>query len=115
MIFFLQRDGEGDGELTDDKIYVNKEDSYDSYTLSYTDGESKVKFVNRRLTGTKVVENMRKMLRLLTIDEKPFEYLQVSLPSMPTILVKPENLTSQTRDLIYDSMEATMDDWPVLA
>jgi hypothetical protein len=56
---------------------------------------------------------MRKILRMLTIDEKPFEYLQVSLPSMPTILLKPQNLTSQARDLIYDSMEMTMDDWPI--
>jgi hypothetical protein len=112
MIFYLQREGEG--EATDDKIYVSKDDTYDSYTISYTDGQSKVKFVSCGLSGTKVVESVRKILRMLTIDEKPFEYLQVSLPSMPTILVKPENLTSQTRDLIYDSIETTMDDWPVL-
>ena len=112
MIFYLQREGEG--EATDDKIYVSKDDTYDSYTISYTDGQSKVKFVSCGLSGTKVVESVRKILRMLTIDEKPFEYLQVSLPSMPTILIKPENLTSQTRDLIYDSIESTMDDWPVL-
>lgn len=114
MIFFLQRDGDDEGEDTDDKIYVIKEDSYDSYTLSYTDTQSKVKFRTHGLSGTKVIENMRKMLRFLTIDEKPFLFLQVSLPSMPTIMIKPENLTSQTRDLIYDSMESTMDDWPVI-
>ena len=115
MIFFLQRDGEDEGEETDDKIFVNKEDTYDSYTLRYTDSQSKIKFVTRGLSGTKVIESVRKILRFLTIDEKPFLFLQVSLPSMPTIMVKPENLTSQTRDLIYDSMESTMDDWPVLA
>lgn len=113
MIFFLQREGEG--EESDDKIYVNKDDTHDSYTVRYTDGQSKVKFASSGLSGTKVIESVRKMLRFLTIDEKPFEYLQVSLPSMPTILIKPENLTSQTRDLIYDSMEDTMDAWPVLA
>lgn len=112
MIFYLQREGEG--EESDDKIYVNKEDSYDSYTLTYGDGQSKIKFRSCGLSGTKVIESVRKILRMLTIDEKPFEYLQVSLPSMPTILIKPENLTSQTRDLIYDSMEDTMDAWPVL-
>ena len=114
MIFYLQREGEDESEATDDKIYVNKEDSYDSYTLTYADTQSKVKFRTHGLSGTKVIESVRKILRFLTIDEKPFQYLQVSLPSMPTILIKPENLTSQTRDLIYDSMEDTMDDWPVL-
>jgi hypothetical protein len=112
MIFYLQREGES--EASDDKIYVNKEDSYDSYIVRYTDGQSKIKFVSSGLSGTKVIESVRKILRFLTIDEKPFEYLQVSLPSMPTILIKPENLTSQTRDLIYDSMEDTMANWPVL-
>jgi hypothetical protein len=112
MIFYLQREGES--ETSDDKIYVNKEDSYDSYIVRYTDGQSKIKFVSSGLSGTKVIESVRKILRFLTIDEKPFEYLQVSLPSMPTILIKPENLTSQTRDLIYDSMEDTMNNWPVL-
>lgn len=111
IMLLLQREGESD--KTDDKIHVLKDAAYDSYTLSYTDGQAKMKFVNYGLTRTKVVESIRKMLRFLTIDEKPFDYLQVSVPSMPTILVKPENLTSQTRDLIYDSLESTMDDWPL--
>jgi len=111
MMFLLQREDET--EKTDDKIYVFKEESYDSYTIRYTEGDSKIKFVNSSLSGAKVIESMRKILRMLTLDEKPFQYIQVSIPSMPTILVKPQNLTSQTRDLIYDSMEMTMDDWPV--
>jgi hypothetical protein len=52
---------------------------------------------------------------MLTVDEEPFESVQFTLPSMPTIMVSPENLTSQTRDLIYDSVEATMAYWPVRA
>jgi len=111
MMFLLQREDET--EKTDDKIYIFKEESYDSYTIRYTEGDSKIKFVNSSLSGAKVIESMRKILRMLTLDEKPFEYIQVSIPSMPTILVKPQNLTSQTRDLIYDSMEMTMDNWPV--
>jgi len=111
MMFLLQREGEDEGELTDDKIYVFKQDDF--YSIRYTDGQAKLKFVTTGLTRSKVVDTMRKMLRMLTIDEKPFEYLQVSLPSMPTIMIKPQNLTSQTRDLIYDSMEMTMEDWPV--
>jgi hypothetical protein len=111
MMFLLQREGES--EKMDDKIYIFKEESYDSYTIRYSEGDSKIKFVNSSLSGAKVIDTMRKILRMLTIDEKPFEYLQVSLPSMPTILLKPQNLTSQARDLIYDSMEMTMDDWPI--
>jgi len=111
MMFLLQRDGDDDNEQTDDKIYVVKKD--DSYSIKYTDGQAKFKFITNGLTRSKVISSISMMLRMLTIDEKPFQYLQVSLPSMPTILIKPHDLTSQTRDLIYDSMEMTFDDWPV--
>jgi len=111
IMFLLQREGENENEQTDDKIYVFKKDN--SYTISYTDGQAKFKFITNGLTRSKVISSMSMMLRMLTIDEKPFQYLQVSLPSMPTILIKPRDLTSQTRDLIYDSMEMTFDDWPV--
>ena len=110
MIFLLQREGEG--EQGDDKICINKEG--DSYILRYTDAQSNIKFMVSDLTRTKVIEKMRMMLRMITLDTKPFEYLQVSLPGMPTILLHPTDLSSQTRDLIYDSMESTMDEWPIL-
>ena len=110
MIFLLQREGEG--EQGDDKININKEG--DSYILRYTDAQSNMKFMVTDLSRTKVIEKMRMMLRMITLDEKPFDYLQVSLPGMPTILLNPADLSSQTRDLIYDSMESIMDEWPIL-
>jgi hypothetical protein len=60
-----------------------------------------------------VINFLSLTLRLITVDEQPFESVQFTLPSMPAILVSPHNLSSQTRDLIYDSVEATMDFWPV--
>ena len=41
-------------------------------------------------------------------------HLQVTLPGLPTIMVAPEDLDSQTRDLIYDSVEMTMNNWPIM-
>ena len=94
----------------DDTVLI--ENNGDSYTIRYIDSQSNIKFMNKDLSRYTVIDSLRMTLRLLSIDEEPFEFLQVSIPSMPSIMVKPENLTSQTRDLIYDSVEATMDNWP---
>jgi hypothetical protein len=95
----------------DDRITIMKKD--DSYTFRYLDSDSKLKFLTEGVSRENVIHTLRMTLRLLSIDEEPYQSIQVIIPSMPTILVKPENLTSQTRDLIYDSVEATMDNWPL--
>lgn len=107
--FRIVRDQDSVGK--DDCLTI--ENNGDSYTVRYTDSDSKLKFRTEGLGRYGTIDSLRKTLRFLTIDDEPFQYLQVSIPSMPTILVKPENLTSQTRDLIYDSVEMTMDNWPM--
>ncbi len=109
--FRIMRDMDRAGK--DDRMTI--ENNGDSYTLRYMDSESKLKFCTEGLSRYSSIDNLRKILRLLSIDEEPFQFLQVLIPGMPSIMVKPENLTSQTRDLIYDSVEATMDNWPVNA
>lgn len=106
--FRIMRDMDSAGK--DDRMTI--ENNGDSYTLCYMDSDSSLKFRTEGLSRENLIHTLRMTLRLLSIDEEPFEFLQVLIPSMPSIMVKPENLTSQTRDLIYDSVEATMDNWP---
>jgi hypothetical protein len=95
----------------DDVINITKK-SDDSYSITYFDQEALVKSKTQNVDRAGVVNFLSMTLRLLTVDEEPFHSVQFTLPSMPTIMVSPENLSSQTRDLIYDSVEATMNNWP---
>ena len=100
---------------SDDDVVTITPASADSYNIIYRDKQADVKSATLGVPRAAVVKFLSMSLRMLTVDEEPFESVQFTLPSMPTIMVSPENLTSQTRDLIYDSVEATMAYWPVRA
>lgn len=101
------------GGKTDDILSILKAGD-DLYTVVYNDQHSDVKTRTNNLTQTQVTKFLSNMFRLLTVDDEPFETIQVILPGLPSIMVSPENLTSQTRDLIYDSVEMTMGSWPTI-
>jgi hypothetical protein len=105
------RNMKSDG-ATDDILTIKRVGD-DSYTLVYNDQESSIKTKKLKLTSDGVIEFLKLTLRLVSVDEEPFHSVQITLPSFPAIIVSPENLISQTRDLIYDSVEATMRNWPV--
>lgn len=84
----------------------------DSYTVVFTDGEADTKARSHNFTQAEVVRYLSNALRLVELDESPYQTVQVILPNMPMVLISPGNLTSQTRDLIYDSVETTMRHWP---
>ena len=100
---------------SDDDVVSIAQVSEDSYNIRYNDKEASLKSKTLAVPRAAVISFLSMTLRMLSVDEEPFETIQFTLPSMPTILVSPENLTSQTRDLIYDSVEATMNYWPVCA
>lgn len=100
---------------SDDDIVSITQVSEDSYNINYNDKEANLKTKTHSVPRAGVISFLSMTLRMLSVDEEPFETIQFTLPSMPTILISPENLTSQTRDLIYDSVEATMNYWPVCA
>jgi len=100
---------------SDDDVVSITQVSADSYNILYKDKQADVKSNTTAVPRAAVVSFLSMTLRMLTVDEEPFESVQFTLPSMPTILVSPKNLTSQTRELIYDSVEATMNYWPVCA
>jgi hypothetical protein len=85
-----------------------------SYNVIYNDQDSGVKTKTTRLSKTDVVNFLSNMFRFLTVDEDPFRSMQVTLPNLPAIIITPENLNSQVRDLVYDSVQMTLANWPVL-
>jgi hypothetical protein len=99
---------------TDDIISVNKA-AGNLYNVRYNDQESGVKMNTQSLTQGQVQTFLSNTFRLLTVDNQPFVNIQVILPGLPSIMVSPDDLDSQTRDLIYDSVEMTMENWPILA
>lgn len=98
----------------DDVICIKKVGD-DLYNLSYNDQESVVKMNTQSLNQRQVQTFLSNTFRLLQVDNQPFVNMQVTLPGLPSIMVAPEDLDSQTRDLIYDSVEMTMENWPILA
>jgi hypothetical protein len=103
---------------SDDDIVVIRKTGDDSYSYSYTDALSRAsskKALQEGLTSEEVMNQVGIMLNLLRADDEPFTAVQVFLPNMPTVLFKVSSLCSSTRDLLYDSLEAVLDSWPVKA
>jgi hypothetical protein len=99
-------------EEKDDIVKICKSGS--KYSYSYKDGDSipysKVRVCH--LTRDELMKMLSNTLRLLSIDEEPFNSVQLFVPNMPVTLITPKNLTAQTRELIYDTVEMTLDNWP---
>jgi exo-beta-1,3-glucanase (GH17 family) len=85
----------------------------EAFKITFRDGDGKHKTRARNLTRMEVMEYLSNTLRLVAIDEEPFANVQLLAPNMPTVVINPKNMTSQTRDLIYDTVTTTMNNWPV--
>lgn len=102
-------------EKMDDRIRISKSnDGSSTYSVWHNDQDSNTKTRATNMSVEQVMTFLSNTLRFLSIDESPFENLQLFIPNTPTILLTPGNLTSQTRQLIYDSVSATMENWPVI-
>jgi len=103
------------GNTSDDKIYIKKT-ANDVYSFLYIDGElSHLKPTAYNMSRSAVLKLLSNTLRLLMVDDAPFEGIQLEVPNVPRVLITLENLRSDIRDLVYDTVEATMDNWPVNA
>ena len=95
----------------DDIIRITNPGS-DLFNVTYTDQNSNVKSKATDLTQARVIDFLSITFRMLSLDEEPYENLQVILPGLPSIMVSPENLSSQARELIYEGVQSVMDVWP---
>jgi len=84
----------------------------DLFNVIYNDQNSNVKSKATDLTQARVIDFLSITFRMLSLDNEPYENVQVILPGFPSIMVTPEDLCSQTRELIYEGVQAVMDAWP---
>jgi hypothetical protein len=108
---FIRKD---DAKMKDDIVNITRKEA-DLFEIHYNDLDAKVKQKTLGLGRAEVLQHLSYSLRLLTLDEDPFESVQLLVPGMPSILVKPKSLSSSTRDLFYDTIERTMNNWPISA
>jgi len=85
------------------------------FTITYNDQDSSFNTKVKKMDEDAVLQYLSNFLRLLTVDEEPFESVQFTFPTLPTVLVTPKNLTSQTRELVYETVETMVANWPVWA
>lgn len=85
------------------------------FTITYNDQDSSFNTKVKKMDEAAVMQYLSNFLRLLTVDEEPFESVQFTFPTLPTVLVTPKNLTSQTRELVYETVETMVANWPVWA
>ena len=107
MNFIIQRSADGN---EDDTISIYKTSA--GYNLVFNDKLDGFKTYTRDLTRTQVMKCLRNTLRVLTVDDQPFDSIQIQMPNVPNVLVNVKHLTSQTRDLIYDTVESVLEEWP---
>ena len=99
----------------DDIVTIRKE-SEETYSYTYTDKTSVAADKTWRHSGlnaSQVMGLLSNMFNLLNIDAEPYYGLQVLLPTSPSVMLRAKDLTSSTRDMLYDSVENVMDSWPV--
>jgi len=85
------------------------------FTITYNDQQSSVNTKMKKMDEDAVLQYLSNFLRLLSVDEEPFESVQFTFPTLPTVLVTPKNLTSQTRELVYEAVETMVANWPAWA
>lgn len=83
------------------------------FNVTYTDQNSNIKSKATGLRHARVIDFLSITFRMLSLDEEPYENVQVILPGLPSIMVCPENLSTQARELIYEGVECVLENWPV--
>ena len=102
-----------DDKENDDVVKILRKDE-ETMSVVFNDGEAVHKNRVRNLSRDDVLSYLSNVLRLVSVDEAPYKNVQLLVPNMPTVLISPQNLTSQIRDLLYDAVETTMDHWPLV-
>jgi len=98
------------GGQEDDMISIYKTSA--GFNLVYQDKFDDLKTYTRDLSAAEVIRRIRIALRMVALDEDPFESVQLQLPNLPSVLYHTASLTSQTRDLVYDAIESILEEWP---
>jgi len=94
----------------DDTMRIWSDDGQ-TFTVMFRSGETK-KSVITTLSDSGVFRWIRHTITLLEKDVDPFQFIQLDLPLMPSVLINAKDLyTSYNR--ILDAVEFHLDNWPM--
>lgn len=97
----------------DDVITINPhKSSARMFQVEYRDSQNKLRNDNV-CTEEEVFDFVDNMFNLLTIDEDPFNYVQLTAPMFPTILLKTYRLSDYPiRESVMSVVKNTVRNWP---
>jgi hypothetical protein len=108
---YLQRPSMNGKSQPDDKITITKE-SITLYNIFYQDKMSTIAHKIVEVDDREVLNYVRNIVNLNYYDQDPFEFIQLTVPGAPSVLFKGK-MSSEERDLMYDALGRTLDNWPV--
>ena len=97
-------------ENSDDMLTIQKVGFSHFFVKYYDTGTPKVTF---HANESAVVDHIYGIFDLLTMDEEPFESIQVDIPAYPSIIVKIRSLKQRRlSDSIVHIIRRTLYNWP---
>ena len=100
-------------EASDDTVISIIKRKDETYNMHFKDGS--YKSIKTGLHRGQLMRYLSVQLRSLVIDDEPYNSVQIMPPNAPSVLYHLERINSSaTRDLIYDSLEISMEVWPTV-
>ncbi len=94
----------------DDTINIRPEED-DTYSIVFKDTSVGVTHTYFDMDEIDVQTYLSQVFRISCLDQDPYDNIQLNFPGRPQVIL-PFNPDSFTRDLIYDSVESIMENWP---
>lgn len=110
---FLRPEHLKTNEASEDTVVSIVKRKDETYNMHFKDGS--YKSIKTGLHREQLMRYLSVHLRSLVIDDDPYNSVQVMPPNAPSVLYHLERINSSaTRDLIYDSLEVSMEMWPTV-
>ena len=112
-MIFLHRYFDDNAYVGDDRITVKKV-SEGLFSIRYYDPTAQNvarPMLYKGLSYAEVMTYMERLVRILQADTQPFEYLQLTPPLMPSVLLKLK-LSKEDIDAFLDAISFALKHWP---
>ena len=110
---FIRPEYMNTNEASNDTVITISKAKDETYNMHFKDGS--YKSIKTGLYREQLIRYLSVHLRSLAIDDDPYKSVQVMPPNAPTVLYHMNRIdSSSTRDLIYDSLEISMEMWPTV-
>ncbi len=95
----------------DECLWISKTGE-DEYEITYHIQSIGKKRTQYSMSRKDVEKYLSTVLRILALDEDPYNAIQFEVPHMPYVLLNPK-LDSYSRNLLYDALDSVFDKWPL--